>query len=140
MPKDTILPTTDHGIASFQRHTFGNPVEPMFNDGGGKTTNITIPAGQNLALRTVIAKDGTPAENGTVGKEAFGILAAAVNTSGGSAAVAPVYRDGSWSMGALTFDASYATDADKAAAFEDGASPTIFVERREYASADIPAL
>ena len=139
MPKDTILPTTDHGIASFERHTFGNPVEPMFNDGGGKTTNITIAAGQTLALRTVIAKDGTPAKMGVAGKEAFGILAAAVNTAGG-AAVAPVYRDGSWSMGALTFDASYATDEDKASAFEGGASPTIFVERREYASADIPAL
>lgn len=140
-PKDTTLPVTEHGQATFERHTFGNPVEPRFNEVGGKTTQITVPENQDLTLYELVGRDGLPAvysaDYSATGNQPYGIMAAAVATAAGQTMKAPVYRDGSWSQGALVFDSSFDTDAKKQAAFEGSASPTIFIEKRTYVDASI---
>ena len=82
--------------------------------------------GLNASGQVVAAEKGTPAngEDPAVdGVAAIGVLAIDV-TATTSAKDVPVYRVGHFNIERLTFDDSFATEADKLAAFEGAPSPT----------------
>lgn len=80
-----------------------------------------------LAQFTVVGLDGSgeivAANNTTVA--AIGVLAHAVD--GSADGTAPVWYSGAFNMDALVWDAGYATDADKLAAFQGAPTPTQIV-------------
>lgn len=127
--------TLDHGnpgIADFETQTYGGPLEPRFGEGVATTTHMSITGptgGAELGLYSVIAEDGSLAVHAAGVSNAYGILAAPVTIAQGQTMSVPVYREGTWEIDALAWDASFDTDAKKIAAFEGGASPTIFVQR-----------
>lgn len=84
---------------------------------------------QTLAALTVVGKD----VNGKIvpaqadgDPKAIGVLAYAVDSTGGDV-TAEVYRSGHFNPDELVWDASFTTDALKAAAFEGSPSPTQIV-------------
>ena len=87
-------------------------------------TDLTVLTGQTIPALTVVGLDGAgkvvPAVKGTV--DAIGILSADIDTTAGDK-VANVYVGGNFRSERLVWDASYATDADKMAAFRDGPRP-----------------
>jgi hypothetical protein len=88
----------------------------------------TVANGQDLAYLQVVGFDGSgnivAANNTTV--TAVGVMPYAVDATGG-AVKAEIYRSGNFKPEALVWDAGYATDADKAKAFEGAPSPTQIV-------------
>lgn len=139
MAVDTNIGPGQPGVASFSSETFGGPVEPRFGDGEAVTTNITLTASGaaiNLALYSVIDGNGGGAladqAGATAADRANYIVAEPISIADGSSMVVPVYRTGHWDMDALVWDASYDTDAKKAAAFQGSLSPTIFISKKSF--------
>lgn len=143
MPVETTIPMGAPGVASFSSETFGNPDEPRFGEGVPTTTNITITASGaaiNLPLYAVLNAAGNALADYNDPRDAGCanyILAEPITIADGDSMTVPVYREGHWSMDALVWDASYDTDAKKAAAFEGSVSPNIFVSKRKYNSDQI---
>lgn len=96
----------------------------------------TVLTGQTLAALEVVGFDVNgkivPAVLGTV--EAVGVMPYAVDSTSGDV-VAEVYRSGNFNPDELVWDATYDTDAKKAAAFEGAPSPTqiLVTQTRTYA-------
>ena len=139
MAVDTTLPNGEPGVASFGSETFGNIGDVRFGDTPVTSTNITITApagGLDLPLYAVIAKDGTLANQagGTAAERANYVLAEPISMAAGDTMTVPVYRTGHFNMDALTWDASYTTDDQKATAFEGSVSPGIFVSKPKHNS------
>lgn len=134
MPVESTLGPGTPGVASFSSETFGGPAEPRFGDGPATTTELAITAGGtdlNLGLYSVLSSVGLLAD-WNVTRDAGSanyILAEPISIPAGATMTVPVYRSGHWNMDALVWDASYDTDAKKAAAFEGSVSPTIFVSK-----------
>lgn len=88
----------------------------------------TVLTGQVIEAMTVVGFDGAgkvvPANNTTVA--AVAVMPYAVDSTGGDVG-AEVWRGGNFKPEALVWDAGYATDADKAKAFEGAPSPTQIV-------------
>lgn len=62
----------------------------------------------------------------------FGILACPVVTTGAVSLSVPIYRGGQWNIDALTWHASYTTDAQKLQAFEGSLSPAILLQKGKF--------
>ena len=98
------------------------------------TVDHPVAAGVTFAALTVVGLDASgnvvKAVKGTV--NAVGIAVAPLATAGTAGALkgAPIYRAGCFNPDALIWDASYATDADKFAAFNLAPQPTQIVVRR----------
>lgn len=142
MAVDTKIPHGKPGVAEFKSESFGNFGDPRFGEGPWPTTNITITASGadlELGLYSVLSSTGQLADYAATRDAGCAnyILAAPVTIADGDSAVVPVYRGGHFDMDALIWDASYDTDAKKAAAFEGSVSPTIFVSKRAYNSDQI---
>lgn len=143
MAVDTKVPHGKPGVAEFKSETYGNSGEPRFGDGDAQTTNITITASGadiELGLYSVINLAGTALADYAATRDAGCanyILAEPILIEDGDSMTVPVYRTGHWNMDALVWDASYDTDAKKAAAFEGSVSPTIFVSKAPYNSDQI---
>ena len=135
-----ILTQGTPGVAMAGSEVVLSADEPRFGDGNALTTICNVGASVDLPIYSVISYDGTTialAENTLGVSDAYGILAAPVLTGVGGATTVPVYRTGHFEMGALNWDASFDTDAKKAAAFEGGKSPTILVSKAAFDSANI---
>ena len=120
------------GIADFETRTYGGPLEPRYGEGVATTTHMTITApsgGLELPIYSVIADDGTLAVIDSGDSNAYGILATPIMLAEGESMSIPVYREGTFDMDVLNWDATFTTDALKTTAFEGGASPTIFIQR-----------
>lgn len=138
----TVLTQGTPGVASFGSDVVLSADEPRFGDGQATTTICNVGALVDLPIYSVVAYDGTTialAEMvGSPGvSNAYGILTAPVNTATGESTTVAVYRSGHFNMDALNWDASFSTDALKAAAFEGSVSPTIFVSKPAFDSANI---
>lgn len=137
-----ILTQGTPGVAMAGSEVVLSADEPRFGDGAAQTTICNVGAEVELPIYSVISYDGTTialAEmaGDPAASNAYGILAAPVLTGVGGATTVPVYRTGHFEMGALNWDDSFDTDAKKAAAFEGGKSPTIFVSKAAFDSANI---
>lgn len=93
------------------------------------TTDETLAVSQDIALYEVVGFDGSgnivPANNTTV--TAIGIAAGAITSDGASNPTIQVIRGGHFNGDKLVWDAGYATDADKIAAFNGADAPTQIV-------------
>lgn len=134
MTVDTKIGLGKPGVASFASETLGGPADIRFGEGVPTTTELTITASGadiDLGLGAVINGTGVLADwNATpdAGTADY-VLAEPILIADGDTMTVPVYREGHFNMDALTWDASYDTDAKKAAAFEGSVSPTIFVSK-----------
>lgn len=138
----TVLTQGTPGVASFGSDVVLSADEPRFGDGQATTTICNVGASVDLPIYSVVAYDGTTialAEMvGSPGvSNAYGILTAPVLTGTGESTTVAVYRSGHFNMDALNWDASFSTDALKQAAFEGSVSPTIFVSKPAFDSANI---
>lgn len=133
---DQTVPLGAPGIAKFESESWGGPIDIRFGEGVLTTTELTITAGVGgltLPYGAVIAEDGTLAlSGGAAGTEPFAVLAAPIVMAAAQVMTVPVYREGHLSMDALTWDASFDTDAKKKVAFEGSKSPTIFVSKPKH--------
>lgn len=121
---DNTVPLGAPGVAKFESETWGGPLDIRFGENVLTTTEITITAGVGgleLPLGAVIAEDGTlavwdagPPESST----AYAVLATAIVMEESQEMTVPVYREGHLNMDALTWDATFDTDAKKKTAFE----------------------
>jgi hypothetical protein len=133
MAQDTQIPQPAPGIASFATESFGGPTELRFGDGQATTTTVGVGASLDLKIGTVVSYDGTTiALADQVADDAYGILTTDVVTGVGESTTIDVYRSGHFDMDALTWDASFTTDAQKKVAFEGSLSPTIFVSKKKF--------
>jgi hypothetical protein len=130
MPIDPLNGFPTAGLAGKYAETI-NPGNVAFLAGDTPAlfaTAETVVSGQDLAALTVVGFDGngkiTEADNSAV--TAVGVLVYAVDASGGDV-VGHVYRGGNFNPDELVWNAGYATDADKAKAFEGAPSPTQIV-------------
>lgn len=132
----TILTQGTPGIASFGSDAVLSADEVRFGEGAATTTICTVGASVDLPIYSVVSYDGTTIALAGL-SDAYGILTAPVKTGvGGSSSVA-VYRSGHFNMDALNWDAAYTTDALKKVAFESSVSPTIFISKPAFDSANI---
>lgn len=135
MPVETTIGPGQPGVASFASETFGGPAEPRFGDGEASVTNLTVTASGSdieLGLYSVLNAAGNALADWNAARDAGSanyILAEPIFIADGATMTFPVYRSGHWNMDALVWDATYDTDAKKAAAFEGSVSPTIFVSK-----------
>ena len=93
------------------------------------TEDMTLAASQDIALYEVVGVDGSgnivPANNTTV--VAIGLAAGAITSGVGENPTIQVIRGGHFNADMLVWDAGYATDADKIAAFRGADTPTQIV-------------
>lgn len=93
------------------------------------TEDMTLAASQDVALYEVVGVDGSgnivPANNSTV--TAIGLMAGAIASGVGENPTVQVIRGGHFNADMLVWDAGYATDADKIAAFRGADTPTQIV-------------
>jgi len=139
MAVDTNIPLGKPGVASFASETFGGPGELRYGEGVLTTTTISLTASGaavSLGLGSVIDGNGggilANQAGATAADRANYVLAEPIEIADGETMVVPVYREGHFNMDALTWAASYTTDAQKAPAFEGSVSPTIFVSKPKH--------
>lgn len=143
MAADTTLTIGKPGVAEFKSETFGNFADLRFGDAPVTMTNITITASGadiELPLYAVINLAGTALADYAAVRDAGCanyVLAEPILIADGESMTVPVIRTGHLNSDALTWDATYDTDAKKAAAFEGSVSPTIFIGKPTYNSDQI---
>jgi len=135
---DNTIPHVAPGIAGFSSESYAGPDEVRFGEGVATTTEITVAdpgaAGADLPVYSVVDIDGALAAQGT---PAYGITTAPIVLADGQTTTIAVYRAGNFDLDQLNWDASFATDAQKAAAFEGGASPNLFAQKKHFNSDNI---
>lgn len=146
MAKDNYVPLGKPGIASFESETWGNSAELLFGDTPPVATkDVTVTAGGaiNFPLGQVvnIASNGaiTAAVIATGVSNATHILAAPLVMTNGQSFSAPFCVAGHFRQQALTFDATFNTDALKQKAFVGSDTPMILISKAEYTDVDFPA-
>lgn len=137
MAVDTNIPMGKPGVAEFKSETFGGPTELRFGEGVLTTTELTVTAGADidLPIGAVLNLAGSALADYNATRDAGCanyILAEPIVIANGATMTFAVYREGHFNMDALTWDASYDTDAKKKAAFEGSVSPTIFVSKPKH--------
>ena len=144
MAVDNKVPLGNPGIAEFSSETWGNTNPMLYSDTPALVEKpITVAASGadvEIALGQVLAADGSAAaqDGATAADKACYIAACSIVVADGDSALVPVYHAGHFDMDALTWDATYDTDAKKEAAFSDaGVNPTIFISKRKHTSDDL---
>jgi len=140
MAVDNKVPYGEPGIANFEKESWGNKQNWQYGDTPALTTKtISVTAsGADVVIGflDVLAVDGGAADQAGVAAadRANYIAATAITVVDGTTKDVPVYVQGHFEMNALTWDASYDTDAKKEAAFQGSVSPTIFVSKGNFDS------
>ena len=134
---DTVIKFGDTGLAAFQTGGFTG-IEPFSGPAPINVKNFDIdPAAVAAAAMPIFSVVGLGANGLTYATEdktvqALGVTVAPVD-AGVSAANVGVFMDGTFNLAALTWDASYDTDAKKADAFVGAPTPTvIFIKKPLY--------
>lgn len=104
------------------------------DEGNAITLAKTFATGANGAVSGATLSGGDDDED----IRPYGILAAPVVMTNGESMSVPIYVDGHWNQDALTWDATYATDASKQRAFEGSVNPGILISKPKYNSDGIP--
>lgn len=140
MAVDNKVPYSEPGIAGFEKESWGNKQNWQYGDTPAlMTTTITVAAsGADVVIGflDVLATDGGAAVyNATPGAATANYIAATpITVTDGTTVEVPVYAMGHFEQEALTWDASYDTDAKKKAAFQGSVSPSIFVSKGKFDS------
>ena len=139
MAQDNTIPLGKPGIASFESESWGNHAELLFGDTPAVATQVkTVLAGGaiDFPLGQVvnIAANGTiTAAAVTTGvSNATHILAAPLVMANGESFDVPVFVAGHFRQQALTFAASFNTDALKQNAFVGSDTPMILISKAKY--------
>lgn len=150
MAKDNYIPHGKPGIASFESETWGNRDEWLFGDTPAiaeRSQEVTSTAGVELPFLAVVNVDpdtgeitlATMAGGPPAVSNATHILAAPVTLGAAETMSVPLYEAGHFRQQALTFDASFNTDALKQNAFKGSDTPMILISKAKYEDADFPA-
>ena len=140
MAVDSKVPYGEPGIAGFDKESWGNKQNWQYGDTPALTTKTLSFAASgadiDIVFLGVIAEDGDPAVYNAVPSAATAnyIAATTITITDGDTKSVPVYVMGHFEQEALTWDASYDTDAKKQAAFVGSVSPTIFVSKGNFDS------
>jgi len=143
MAVDNNVALGNPGVASFNSETWGNDPEFLISHTPPVAwTYISVSASGSdvtITLFDVLAADGSAADQAgmTEAAQANFIAAMSVVVPDGSTKQVPVFTAGHFDQDALTWDASYDTDAKKKAAFQGSLSPTILIGKRDHSSDDI---
>ena len=134
---DTVIKMGDQGLPAFETSGFV-AIEPLAGNPPKESENHAVdPAICAAAELPCFSVVGIGANGLTLAKydksvQAIGITGAVVDKGITSGNVG-VFKDGTWNLAALNFDASYDTEAKKLAAFAGAPTPTvIFVKKRLY--------
>lgn len=121
---DFTIPHGAPGIAEFSSETWGNVKEVRLQDNPATATrSYTITAGASdldLPIWSVVAANGLATRTGN---NALGILPMPVHIPAGQSLTVDVIVAGYYDYDALNFDVSYATAAQKKAAFDGRPAP-----------------
>lgn len=139
MAQDNTIPLGKPGIASFESESWGNHAELLFGDTPAVATQVkTVLAGG--AIDFPLGQVVNIAANGTITAAAVAsgesnathILAAPLVMTNGQSFSAPFYVAGHFRQQALTFAASFNTDALKQNAFVGSDTPMILISKAKY--------
>ena len=144
MAHDNTIPLGKPGIASFESESYGNSAELLFGDTPAVVTDVaTVTAGAAIdwPLATVV----NIAANGAITKAVVAagasngnaITAAPIVMANGQSMSIPIYKAGHFRQQALTFDATFTTDALKKAAVPN--APMILISKAKYVDDNFPA-
>lgn len=140
MAVDNKVPYSEPGVAGFEKETWGNRPTWQYGDTPALTTIVkqftASGADLEIGFLDVLNGEGALADYAATrdAGSADYIAAMPITIPDGETASVSVYTMGHFEMDALTWDASYDTDAKKAAAFEGSLSPTIFVSKGKFNS------
>lgn len=143
MAVDNDIPVGSPGLANFESETWGNIPEHLYSDTPAVAEQVVsfTASGADLTITflDVLNSAGAPAaQNGAnAGLRANYIAAATITIPDGETKSVPVYVMGHFNMQALNWDATYTTDAQKAAAFQGSLSPAILVSKSKHTSGAI---
>lgn len=146
--QDKIIPRNEPGVAGFASESYGNNEEPRFGDGVAETIDVEVTNGSGAAitlpLYTPVFYDRaakTLAQATVTGGEsnANALTSQPINIAPGVTSRVSVYVGGHWSMDALNWHASFATQSLKEGAFEKN-RPTLLVSKKKFSqdAIDIP--
>lgn len=145
MAQDNTIPLGKPGIASFESESWGNAGELLYGDTPQIVTTekvVTSAGALDLPLGAVVAITEAGAITRAVStagvSDATDILAAPIVMGAGQTMSVPVYRAGHFRQQALSFDASYSTDALKQSALAETA-PMILISKAKYTDDTFPA-
>ena len=144
MAQDNTIPLGKPGIASFESESYGNAAELLFGDTPAVVTDVaTVTAGAAIdwPLATVV----NIAANGAITKAVVAagvsngnaITAAPIVMANGQSMSIPIYKAGHFRQQALTFDATFTTDALKKLAVPG--APMILISKAKYVDDAFPA-
>ena len=127
----------DQGLGAYESATVGT-IDPLSGNTPENTTSHAVdPAAVVAADLPAFSVVGLNANGLTLAKfdksvQAIGITVVKVD-KGSTAAHVGIFRDGTWDPAALTWDATFDTDAKKKAAFDGAPTPTsIFIKPKLY--------
>jgi hypothetical protein len=134
----TKIPFGAPGVAMFASDAYVGSDELLSGDTPRSTTTEAVAQNTNLPIFSVVGRTGNAAggalalatADGVV--KAMGITTAPVITGAGVTTTVDIYRSGMFNPNALNWDASFNTDAKKAAAFEGSVSDNIFIVKPKY--------
>ena len=101
------------------------------------TVSVKAVGPLNIPALSVVKYDGTTIALATNTDTPYGITTAPVELAAGESTTLAVYIQGHFFMDALNFDASFATDGDKLAAFNGAPTPTVIVLSKKPPQATI---
>ena len=145
MAQDNTIPLGKPGIASFESETYGNSAELRFGDTPAiveRNQTVTSTAGITLPLGAVVNIDDgeiTLATSTAGVSNATHITASPLVIGAGETMEAPMYEAGHFRQQALTFDATFNTDALKQNAFKGSDTPMIVISKAKYVDDNFPA-
>lgn len=149
MAQDNTIPLGKPGIASFESETYGNSAELRFGDTPAiveRNQTVTSTAGITLPLGAVVNIDAageitlaTQAGGPPTVSNATHITASPLVIGAGETMEAPMYEAGHFRQQALTFDATFNTDALKQNAFKGSDTPMIVISKAKYVDDNFPA-
>lgn len=143
MAVDNDIPVGSPGLAGFESETWGNVPEHLYSDTPAIAEQVVefTASGADLEITflDVLATDGDAAVYNATPSAATAnyIAAATITIADGETKSVPVYVMGHFNAQALNWDASYDTDAKKAAAFQGSVSPAMLVSKSKHTSGAI---
>ena len=144
MAHDNTIPLGKPGIASFESESYGNAGEYRYGDTPPEATvHKTVTAGANIDWPFLTAVN--VAANGAITKAVIAagasnmthLLACPIIMTNAQSMSVPLIAAGHFVMQAVTFDATYTTDALKTAV--SPLAPMILISKRKFNDADFPA-
>lgn len=144
MAHDYTIPLGKPGIASFESETYGNVGEYRFSDTPQEVTvDKVVTAGAAIDWPFLTAVN--VAANGAITKAVIAsgasnmthLLAAPIVMANAQSMSVPLIAAGHFAMQAITFDATFTTDALKT--LGSPLAPMLLISKRKYDDANFPA-